>query len=455
MTAKKIRFISVAALLTVAFAAFILGRHFEKQALADRLRSGWRPAGVPSQPIEVKGPSYRELRAADIIALPFSEFYEALRTAPADARAKWAAELEKMPDDPKRTAALSGFYKLLIQFDPAVAVKAIADIKDRGMQIVALDAAAKAAPGFAFPDLATLIVKLPYYYRGHSRDYLSEMFLDWSSVDPPAVARFVEEHPDAVGQYINHEEVVLDWAALDPKAAREWAEGHNLWQTPKLLRSFIQGWYESDRPAAVSYVLAHPDNPESDEFEVEGAIAGDILRQLYFDTKEEAREFIARLPDEKRREAAFHAAFRYSHYDEEEEMGEPKLSPRAIRDWMVQFPPAYWKDTLRSVFQSSNKPPEEAISWIEQQAPEIRDAVAAEYEPPYQRPLSETLPSILRVADPRLRDQLVMAVFKNSQFTAKDLDDALAAAAISAEQKNHVLEILPQVKAEPNQEADE
>jgi hypothetical protein len=454
MTAR-IRSISVAALLAVALAAFVLGRRFEEQAVAARFRSDWRTAPVPEQAIEVQGPTYRELRAADIIALPFSEFYEALRAAPADARTKWAAELVKMPEGPKRTAALSGFYKLLIQFDPTVAVKAMADIEDRGMQIAAVDAAAKTAPGFAFPELAALIVKLPYYDRGHSRDYLSEMFTDWSSVDPSAVARFVEEHPDAVGQYTNYEEVVLNWAALDPKVAREWAEGHNLWETPKLLRSFIDGWYESDRPAAVSYVLAHPDNPESDEFEIEASIAGDILRQLYFDTKDEAREFIARLPDEKRRKAAFHAAFRSSLYYEEEEMGEPKLSPGVMRDWMVQFPPAYWKDTLRSVFQSSNKPPEEAISWIEQLAPEIRDAVAAEYEPPYSRPLSQTLPSILRVADSRLRDQLVTAVFRNSQFTAKDLDDALAAAAISAEQKNHVLKILAHVNAEPNRETDD
>ena len=454
MTAKM-RLISVAALLAIVFTALILGRRFEEQAVAAKLRSSWRTARVPEQTIEVQGPSYRELRAADIIALPFSEFYEALRTAPADARKKWAVELEKMPDGPKRTAALSGFYKLLIQFDPAVAVKAMADIEDRGVQIVALDAAAKTAPGFAFPELAALIVKLPYYDRGHSRDYLSEMFSDWISIDPPAVARFVEEHPDAVGQYTSYEEVVFDWAALDPKAARDWAEKHNLWETPKLLRSFIDGWYESDRPAAVSYVLAHPDNPESEEFEIQGSIAGDILRQLYLDTKEEAREFLAHLPDDKRRKDAFYRAFGISPYYEEEEMGEPKLSPPAVRDWMVQFPPAYWKNTLRSVFQSSNKPPEEAISWIEQQAPEIRDAVAAEYEPPYQRPLSETLPSILRVADSRLRDQLVTAVFKNSQFTGKDLDDALAAAAISAEQENHVLEILAHVNAEANQETDE
>lgn len=454
MTAK-IRLIFIAALAVIALAAFILGRRFEEQAVTARLRSGWRIQSVPEQSIRVQGPSYRELGVADILALPFSEFYEALRTAPADARKKWVAELNKMPDGPKRTAAFSGFYKLLIQFDPAVAVRALADIKDQSMQRVAVDAAAGAAPGFAFPELAALITKLPPYYRGDSRDYLSELFLDWMSIDPPAVARFLEDHPEAAGKYAYYEDVVYNWAALDPKTARDSAEKYNLWETPKLLRAFILGWYESDPPAALSYVLAHANDPQMQEIESQEFVAGEILQRLYSDTKEEAREFIARLPDEKTRKDVFRAAFRHVLYYDEEEWGEPTLSPQIARDWMVQFPPDYWKDLLKPVFAASNTPTEEAISWIEQQAPEIRDAVAAEYQPPYERPLSETLPPIMRVADSRLRDQLVAAVFKNSAISSQDLDDVLAAAAVSAEQKNHVLEILSQARPDLSQNADE
>jgi len=349
MTAR-IRWISVVSLLAVALAAFILGRRFEEQAVTPKLRSAWQTARVSEQPIEVHGPSYRELRAADIIALPFSEFYEALRAAPADARKKWAVELERMPEGPKRTAALSGFYKLLIQFDPRAAVKAMAEIEDRDAQALAVAAAAKTAPGFAMPELAALIVKLPEYDGGDSRDYLGEMFLDWTTIDPSAVARFIEEHPDAARKYTDYQQVIFDWAALDPKAARAWADNHNLLETPKLLRAFILGWYESDRPAAVSYVLAHADDPQMWEIESEESVAGDILRQLYSDTKEEAREFITHLPDEKTRKDVFRAAFRHVLYYEEEEWGESTLSPQIARDWMVQFPPDYWNDLLRSRF---------------------------------------------------------------------------------------------------------
>jgi len=53
-----------------------------------------------------------------------------LRAAPGDAREKWARDLAAMPDGPRRRAAISGFYKLLVQFDPEAAAKAIDAIKD-------------------------------------------------------------------------------------------------------------------------------------------------------------------------------------------------------------------------------------------------------------------------------------------------------------------------------------
>src|SRR4051812_36049170 len=117
--------IGIAVLLAVALAAVVAGRRFEERVLAARLQrdSHALVSSTPSASAAVL--SHRELRATDVLGLPFSELYEALRSAPAEARKKWAAELEKMPEGPRKTAALSGFYKLLIQFDPAIAIKAI------------------------------------------------------------------------------------------------------------------------------------------------------------------------------------------------------------------------------------------------------------------------------------------------------------------------------------------
>jgi len=72
-----------------------------------------------------------------------------LRAAPGDARKKWARDLAAMPDGPRRRAAISGFYKLLVQFDPEAAAKAIDAIKDEKSLRLALGAAVDAVPGFA------------------------------------------------------------------------------------------------------------------------------------------------------------------------------------------------------------------------------------------------------------------------------------------------------------------
>ncbi len=79
-----------------------------------------------------------------------------------------------MPEGPRRTAAVSGFYKLLVQFDPAAAVKAIREIEDMRLQSVALGSAVDAAPGFAMQAMAELSLSLEARTSISSkRDYLS------------------------------------------------------------------------------------------------------------------------------------------------------------------------------------------------------------------------------------------------------------------------------------------
>lgn len=440
---SKLRAISVAVFLAVALGGFFAGRRFEEEALAARLKRDSPPLVSSLPPPSSPVISYRELRGADIIALPFSEFYEALRSAPAEARKKWATELEQMPAGPRRTAALSGFYKLLIQFDPAIAVKAIADIKDEAAQNVAVEAAAKAAPGFAMPELAALMIKLPRPDRGsHSRDPVYELLSEWAAIDPPAVAHFLEEHPRPGNPYISNEELIPAWAALDPKAAREWMESHNLWQTPDLRRAFIEGWYENDRAAAVSYVLAHATDPDF------RASVGNILHGLYFDSKEEARKFIESLPDDKMKADAFRTAFENSLFFDVEENGEPEISGEAVRNWMVEFPPAYWKGTLSETFRWTRKPAREILAWIERQPLAIRSAVAAEYVPGTDTSTADVIIPVLELSDQQLREELLITVLKNAAPSLGELGDTLVSAPISSEQKDYLLRLMARIEAE-------
>lgn len=442
---NKVWLIGVAGLVGLALGAFFAGHRYEEQALAARLQRDSRmlvsPTPPPSEPLV----SYRELRATDIIALPFSEFYEALRSAPAEARRKWATELHKMPPGPKKTAAVSGFYKLLIQFDPVIAVKAIADIEDKVLQNVAVEAAAKAAPGFAMPELAALMIKLSWPDRGsHSRDPVYELLSEWAAIDPPAVAHFLEEHPRPGRPYISNEELIPAWAALDPKAARDWMKNHHFWQIPELRRAFIDGWYENDRTAAVSYVLANVEDPD-----LQPSIKN-ILRGLYFDSKEDARKFIERLPDDKTKTDAFRAAFKDSLFFDVEENGELEMSGEAVRDWMVEFPPAYWKGTLSETFKWTRKPAREILAWIERQPLAIRTAVAAEYVPATDTSTEDVIVPVLELNDQQLRNDLLIALLKNASPSLGELGDMLASAPISAEQKDYILRLMARIESETN-----
>jgi len=437
------------ALAGVTLTAFFAGRHIEAEALAAKTMAGSLTAPTSSATAKPERPSYHELRATDLFALSFADFYEALRSAPAEARKKWAAEVEHMPPGPRRTAAVMGFYKLLIQFDPAAAIKSIREIQDKRVRNLALEAAVDAVPGFAMADLAAVMAELYKEPGGHTRSYSSELIEQWMDLDPAAVARFDEKHRRADESHPVSPDVISNWAQLDPKAAKEWLDTRDEWRTPEYRRAFISGWYESDRAAAVSYVLAHATEPDTRQS------LGTILRGLYYDAKDEARKFIEDLPDDGLRHAAFRAAFENIFYDEVEESGEPALAPRAIAEWMVEFPPAYWKGRLKEVFKRSQKPPREMISWVEQQPLAIQDAVAAEYTPPSETPAVDGLGAVLQVADPGLRDQMLAALFRHAEASSDEFRDAIAKAPLSTEQREHVLEVLANVESQPNDLPDE
>jgi hypothetical protein len=435
------RLLAATALIAVALASFFTGRNVEERALAAKALANARASTSPSPASQREPPSHRQLAVAEIVALPFADFYEALRSAPAEARRKWATELEAMPEGPRRTAAISGFYKLLVQFEPAAAAKAISEIEDKDLQNLALASAVDAAPGFAMRTMAelNLTLKDPFSRR---ENYFFEVLGEWLLIDAPAVVQFLDNHPDVdIDASLVPRELISTLATLDPEAAKEWMKKKGRCEVPENRRSFIEGWYENDRAAAVSYVVSRADDPEMRD------VIGDVLRGLYYDSKEEARKFIESLPDDTRRHDAFRAAFEHSIFGDEEETGETRFTPRAVGEWMIEFPPAYWKGTMAEIFMYSRKP-QEMLSWIEQQPLAIREALAAEYRPSYKASASDTIHHVLQVADPRLRDQLLRGLVNHLDATLGDIRTAISTAALSQEQKNHALQIVDAVAME-------
>lgn len=437
--ATRPRLLVATVLLAVTLAAFFTGRTVEQRALAAKTHADMCPSVSSSSPVNPGPTSYRQLAVLEILKLPFAEFYEALRSAPGEARKKWANELETMPDGPRRISAVSAFYKLLVQFDPIMASRAISEIKDKRLQNLALECAVDAAPGFALRTMAELCLSV----QGGSSGKLWDVLGEWRLIEPLAVTQFIDDLPksDTQQSYLSTD-LIIDLASFDPKAAKEWMEKKGESDVPEFRRAFINGWYENDRVAAVSYVLGHVDDPA-----MKDSIA-DMLRGLYYDSKEDARKFIKDLPDDETRHAAFKTAFEYAVLGEEEETGEAISTPRALGDWLTEFPPAYWKGTLGQIFMWSRKPPEAMLAWVEQQPPAIREAVAAEYTPPYKKKTAEVLLPVLQVPDLLLRDQLLRAFFKHMDAVPDEARAALTTAPISAEQKNHVLQIIAAVEAE-------
>jgi hypothetical protein len=81
----------------VAVSGCLIGRRVEEAALAAERSASIVRAPAPSVTSTPGPPSYQELQASDVLALRFSDFYEALRSAPGEARRQWAAELEQVP----------------------------------------------------------------------------------------------------------------------------------------------------------------------------------------------------------------------------------------------------------------------------------------------------------------------------------------------------------------------
>jgi hypothetical protein len=438
----KWRMITAAGLAIIASGSFFVGRHAEEKRLEARDQGNRKPKPARLALSSAEPPSYRQLAIVEMLALPFGDFYEALRSAPVEAREKWSAELARMPEGPRRTSAAIAFYKLLVQFDPKGAIKAVSQLEDKSLQDLAVSCLVDAAPGFAMRDMAELVLNERTKSSGR-RDYLSEVLRQWMPIDPAAVARFFDERPiDENVRPLYYGEVLTDWAAIDPKAAKEWMEKN---QVRDVDDAFISGWYINDRAASVSYALAHAAEPDTI-----GQISS-VLSALYLDSKEEAKKFIEALPDEKTRHDAVHRSFEWmTQFGTAEETGEPARTPRAVADWLTQFPPSYWNGTLRSAFERwADGSPEEVFAWIQQQPPDIKDAVAAEYTiKTFEEPAPKAILPVIQIADPKLRDQLLMAMLRNTQRSFDEWKDSIAKTGASPAQKDHVLEILAAVEVE-------
>ena len=441
-------------MITLAVVAFIVGQNVERAHLAHGVAFP-EPIEAPHAASTMAPRDYQQLPIEEMLAKPFSEFYEALRAAPAAARDTWAAQIDTMPPGPRRTAAFRAFYKLLVQFDPAAAAEKVAAITDPRLQRFALHLVVDAAPESAVPLVAELVVRLnvPEEY---SRDSFSEICRQWSVLDPPALARFFDAHPKQESNYL-YEVLICDWAALDPEAAIEWLSRHEIGRPsgytespPREVRvasSLIEGWFLHDPAGATEYVVSHADNPA-----FQNAVADLAARFYATNRRQDAKAYFERLPTDAARRLMFEGLRDTGRFDSEDEMRTRRTDPRSMTEWITQYPAQYWQGTLGSRLEFwAQRDLDDLLGWLTQQPAPIRDVVAADFQVPHEASFEDFAHRIFNITDSALRDQLLRTVVSNRL----DFGEATAAvtnAPLSIEQKKHLLQIIAAVKAEKDRD---
>ncbi|MFN2624109.1 MAG: hypothetical protein ABR611_14830 [Chthoniobacterales bacterium] len=439
--------------IALSVSALVVGQKVERAHLAHVSSS--RPIETP-RAAGTPAPDYRQLAIEEMLAQPFSDFYEALRAAPTAARDTWAAQIASVPPGPRRTAAFRAFYKLLVQFDPAAAAEKVAAITDPHLQRSALHLLVDAAPESAVPLIAELVVRLKVPEE-YPRDSFSEICREWSVLDPPALARFFDAHPKLESNYL-YEVLIGDWAALDPEAAIDWLSKHEIGRPsgytespPREVRvasSLIEGWFLNDPAGATEYVINHADNPD-----FQNAIA-DLAAQFYAaNRQQEVKAYFERLPSDAARRLMFEGLRDAGRFDSEDEMRTRHTDPRSMTEWITQYPAQYWQGTLGSRLEFwAQRDLNDLLGWLAQQPAPIRDVVAADVQIPHEISHEDFANRIFNLSDSALRDQLLRSLVSNQSL---DFDEATAAvtnAPLSVEQKRHLLQIIVRVKAEKDRD---
>lgn len=375
----------------------------------------------------------------NIGTMPFVELLELLRSAPPKMRTEWIRQLDEMPEGPKRSAALSSFYKTFVQLDPRAGAESIAGLQKKNSQRIAVLAMVGAVPQSAMGEIAEMLIKLPddLFGRG-SPDHLGNVIYDWGAVDPSAAARFLEANPEVAAHHAGG--LLINWARLEPDAAKAWLEKQpESVQTEYAFESLIDGWAQRDEPNALTFAVAH-----ASEEKFRRAING-IAIFLLLRSPEEARTFLLRLPNEVRNLAVREIGMSTTG----QEFDATRSGTRPAEDiarWMITLPKESWREGLGTVLDHwENQNAVGFSAWLSQLPPETRDEMVITYcfsgiikEP------DRAIPLLLAMNDPIRRDQTLREYIADRLPPSRERAVlAIEKSALSQVQKQYVINLLP------------
>jgi hypothetical protein len=428
--------------IAVAVAGFQTGRRtVNAAAIAASLRidSEKISAAVSPSHKSLPPPEQTQIILRDIATVPFSELYDVLRSASRDQLLAWARDLERMPRGPRQRAAVTAYYKSLIQVDHHVAIEAVLRAENLNMRDVAIDALTKAAPESIWGDLAEMLEELPHPRRGAFRE---DVIWNWSRVDPVAVSKFIERHPVA-GEDYRLPSILSNWGRIDPTAARDWIEADPSRQTKEGFSAFVNGWAGVDRAAATDYAVANAYRTNFAE------ALNDLAYYFIRKFPEDATTLILRLPKAQAQEAmkaiSHNTTVVMLHVSPDYQK-----PPALVAPWMVSMPLELWNGSIGNVVGAwMDENAEAATVWVNQLRAEKRDAVIADLcRTSSTESVERTITLGLTINDPKLRDEALGDFARGLGQTLAEAIEAVNELPITEEQKSYLRKVMPEVGIE-------
>jgi hypothetical protein len=379
----------------------------------------------------------KPITVREIATVPFSELYDVLKAASREQLLACAHDLEQMAEGPRRTAAIRAFYKSLVQIDPAIALAAVAQIKEKWIQQQAASALLTTAPESIWGDLAEFFETVPF-----PRDSWENPIRNWSRVDPVAVSHFIKNHPKKLAKDEQDDYRVItllgEWAEIDPSAAKEWLDADPARQTEEARTTWVMGFAEHDRPAAASFLIAHATEEDFAE----------AIRRfsygLFLDARDQMMGFVSQLPPDQERMAVSNVAETTAGFFLHASEGFQR-PPAEVADWLVTLPTDFWTGSMGKVIGTwllFDAPP--AIRWVEQMAPRERDIALADlcrapedhqFGGQPEEVVAKIIQLGLKISDPKVRDESLAFALPHLAYSDEDRQAAIEALPITKEEK--------------------
>ncbi len=426
--------ISIASCLVIAPIAFALGRW-----------SGWAKhppipthydSGMasPKNAYRAEEKDFKRVAIENLGQVEFEQAYELIHTAPKPALIAWAKRLEAMPFTPRKTSAISVFFRTLAQVDTKAAVEVALAMERSDPRWTAVGAIVAAAPAANLGDVARIYTTL--HEEGIA--ITGELVARWSAIDPNATARFLATYP---GKVTNDDLVpfVWNWAALDPTAATAWlANAEPKRRDPSVYSALYGGWIVSDRPAALTDLATHGEDKT-----FENALKT-VSETLFTESADAARAFILTLPSGGAQKVAvdqvtghitgFWFGGDYLHLKADE-----------VARWLYALPDQLWTDQIGHVINRWAREDTAAVdAWLNQMPPQTRDRLLAEYclARDWNTPTAG-LQAGLHISDPALRLATFRKGFKDLGEDVKQ--ELLEKAALSPDEARELNQILSEL----------